>query len=311
MAETSYPTAGGGSVTDNLYERLIGGQAGDGLIGPATLPSICYADSTGRHVKLRPFRYAIVRGFLYSVGLTPLTLAIAANSSGRTRIDRVVLRLDRSHHWVRAYVHQGAPAVKPVPPALVQQESPSTFWELPVATVTVPNATSGLTASAVKNISYYLAEPPVVGPAAGRPAASPGRIFRDVDNDRVYIGSENGTYQTIYYDTGWVSMAAPSGFAVDGGFKVRLKNGWVNLVIALRYSNVTAIAKTKAVTLKSLPAIYRPSTTIYAPAFISSTHHSTHITVSTAGAVVLQPDGVNTTKHNAVVWANISYPING
>jgi hypothetical protein len=84
---------------------------------------------------------AMLRGVVY-VNDATITLAIAANASGNSRIDTVVLRYDYVAQTIRAVVRQGTPAASPVPPTLTQ--SAGTTWEIPIADVFVSNGVSSI-----------------------------------------------------------------------------------------------------------------------------------------------------------------------
>lgn len=84
---------------------------------------------------------AMVRGTVYINDAT-LAQAIAANGSGQTRIDTVVVRKDYTAQTVRVAVVQGAPAASPVPPTLTQS---AFIWEIPLANITLINGTSNIT----------------------------------------------------------------------------------------------------------------------------------------------------------------------
>lgn len=97
-----------------------------------------YGDSSGRQVKVRT-------GKLWSRGhygelTAEKTLAIAANSSGNPRVDRVVARVDFVDHLIELDVLQGTPASgSPAPPALTQDATGATAWEESLAQVAVAN----------------------------------------------------------------------------------------------------------------------------------------------------------------------------
>lgn len=95
-----------------------------------------FADSSGMQVKLHYGR-AWIQGVYYDLPSADegLPLAIAGNSSGNPRIDRVVLRLDWTANTVTPTVITGATAASPTAPALVQTFASS--WDLPLAQVRV------------------------------------------------------------------------------------------------------------------------------------------------------------------------------
>ncbi len=157
MAESSWPTvAGSRSVADNEYELMAAGYITDGVIGQWTQSSPVFADSTGRQVKIRANFTAVVAGHGYSSGSSDSTRSVTANASGSTRIDLVVLGLDRTTLEVTSYVKAGTPGAG-VPPALQRDARGLTTgkWEIPLARVTVVNGASNLAPADVTDIGWY------------------------------------------------------------------------------------------------------------------------------------------------------------
>lgn len=165
MAESSWPSVAGGRVVDDVqYEQMAVGYAADGVIGATTDSTVVYADSSGMQVKIRPNKTGLVRGRTWFSGATEFTKAIAANVSGSTRIDRVVLRLDRATWAVTVQVKQGTPGSGA--PALTQVAtgSSSGTYEVPLATVTITSGASSITAVMVTPEQRYIG-----------PSSTPGR----------------------------------------------------------------------------------------------------------------------------------------
>jgi hypothetical protein len=159
VASISYPspTYNGGSVTDLEFERLTGQQAPDGLIGTPTDLPLVYADGTGtRRVMVRANRRGLIRGFAFDSGATDIPLTLAANTSGSTRIDLIVLRLDRSTWKVTEAVVQGMPGAGA--PSVTLNTGAVGVWEMPVASVTVVNGASTLAAGTVTPLAWYLGD---------------------------------------------------------------------------------------------------------------------------------------------------------
>ncbi len=156
MAESSWPTvAGTRAVTDDQYELMCAGYTIDGIIGTHTDTTVAYGDSSGRQVKIRAGKTALVGGHGWYSGSTDVTLTIAANSSGSTRIDMVVLGLDRTTWAVNAYIVQGTPGAGI--PSLTRgaRGSGAGKWEIPIASVTVVNGASTIASTDVTNIGWY------------------------------------------------------------------------------------------------------------------------------------------------------------
>jgi hypothetical protein len=93
---------------------------------------------------------AFVQGFWYKNTAT-LDLPVANNTSGSTRIDVVVLRLDRIGNTLVLAVLQGTPGAGT--PALTQN---AVVWEMSLATLTIPTGTtSAITAGMITDIRTY------------------------------------------------------------------------------------------------------------------------------------------------------------
>lgn len=154
MAELSWPNASN-SVTRGQYETIGRVWSGDGLICALSDPQMVYGDSTGMQVKVLANRSGMVGGVGWSSGATVLTKAIAANSSGSTRIDLVVLRLTRgSVYTVSVEVVTGTPGSGT--PLATQTAGTTGNWEVPLAKVTVISGATTINAADVVDVSPVL-----------------------------------------------------------------------------------------------------------------------------------------------------------
>lgn len=118
MAQDSWPSPAHNAraVTDTEYEKIAARFSDDGVYGvPSDAAAV--AAGIGLSVDVRPGVYASVRGHAWSSGTAAVNLPVAANSSGQKRIDRVVLRLDRSDWTVRAVVKPGVAGVPGLSPS--------------------------------------------------------------------------------------------------------------------------------------------------------------------------------------------------
>ena len=80
--------------------------------------------------------YAWLEGYLYKVDEEPLPVQVDAADPALSRIDRVVIRLDKrlDHRYVKAFLLKGEPAAEPAPPALTRDEN---IFEISLAQVQV------------------------------------------------------------------------------------------------------------------------------------------------------------------------------
>jgi hypothetical protein len=264
VAEVSYPTAGGGGVTDVRYEALIGSVLPSGLIGSPALSSLVFADSSGRQVKVQPSRAAMVRGFRWESDGAGITRSIAANASGNPRIDLAVLRLNRNDFTVTFQVIQGTPAASPVAPTVTQNTGSTGVWEMPLAQITVANNATTLAAATVADVSWYLGGTDLVGTSASFPPVSPGSSFTATDVAKKYdaVGSvwqltgENGAFTSVAASTGW-----------SGNIYFRRRNGWTYFQALVTRTGADIPAATDSV-IFNVPATFRnPSGSIYLVAY--------------------------------------------
>ncbi len=246
MAESSWPTvAGGRAVTDDQYELMAAGYAVDGVIGQWTDPAPVYADSSGRQVKVRANFTALVSGHGYSSGTSDTILAVAANASGSTRIDAIVLGLNRTTQAVTSYVKTGTPGAG-VPPALTRNArgSGTGLWEIPIGQVSVANGAATLAAGTVTNIAWYsrLGTVATLSTSTLQPEATlyPFRQFTDTG---VRYESISGVWRAHPWQTAWgiiggrrytsnTTVAGPIGTTEAVG---NIQSGTINLVTDRRY----------------------------------------------------------------------------
>jgi hypothetical protein len=121
---------------------------GDGLVGNPADTALVYADGSARQVVVRASRYATVWGHVWTSGATDIILSVGANASGSTRTDLVVLELTRSSGVINVKVIAGTPGAGA--PAIT---SNSSIHQLGLATVTVTNGASVITAGQVSMVA--------------------------------------------------------------------------------------------------------------------------------------------------------------
>ncbi|WP_151484857.1 hypothetical protein [Streptomyces albicerus] len=155
MAESSWPDPAASRVVNDLqYERLVAVQHVDGLLGDPPDQALVFADGSALSVFLRASRYAQLRGHGWTSGTAQLTKTITSNTSGQTRVDLVVLGLNRSTWAVTSYVKQGTPGAGV--PALQLDTGDTGIFEIPLAEVTVLNNASVIPAGDVKVRHWYV-----------------------------------------------------------------------------------------------------------------------------------------------------------
>jgi hypothetical protein len=155
MAETSWPSPDNGrTVNDRQYEIIMAQTTDDGLLSDDTGVNLdpggiapVYGDSSGMQVKIPANIYGQVRGFGWGSGTSILTRAIAANASGSTRLDRIVLELNKTTWNVRLATVQGTPGGGL--PALTRSVTDTGVFQVHLAAVTVASGASTISAASV------------------------------------------------------------------------------------------------------------------------------------------------------------------
>ncbi|XUZ24752.1 hypothetical protein ACQVDT_07195 [Streptomyces sp. RMIT01] len=230
MAQASWPSPAhnGRAVTDAEYEQLAARYSDDGVYGTPLDPATVTA-GVGLNVVVRADVSASVRGHAWTSGSTGDTLPITPNTSGQTRTDRVVLRLDRSDWRVRAVVKDGTPGAGP--PALTQDPGDTGVWEILLVGVTVQNSAGSVT---VTRGELY------VGTRV-RPALSShrnvlpelGELAYETDTGRLSIHTGSGAWATLYEDSAEVPLGGGYSTWDDEGQAVGQRAG---SVVSLRIS---------------------------------------------------------------------------
>ncbi|NYV72993.1 hypothetical protein [Streptomyces sp. UH6] len=268
MAEASWPSPAYNdrSVTDAEYEALSARFSDDGIYGSPSDAAVVTA-AAGLNVQIAAGAQASVRGHYWTAGSTPFTLPVTSNSSGQTRYDMVVLRLDRSTWQVTAAVRQGTPGSSA--PALVRDTGGTGLWEVPLAQVTVPN---GAIAVTVQRREMYVG-------ARIRPATSsalplfPHRGEQAFETDtgrlRMWTGS---AWATVWAPTQSVTVdATVSGWATSVSSILDIATGTAHLRLGTwerTGGTVSGATDTRLPVL--IPSQYRdPTRSQYAVAYIT------------------------------------------
>lgn len=146
MAESSFPfevSAGAaGDVNEDGWTQMVRLFSATGVVGdPGSTALQPFGDSSGMVVSVRAGR-AMVRGEFYLNDATK-TISIPANSSGSTRLDRIVLEVNPTANTVTAIRSAGSTSL----PSLTQTDVGT--YQMPLAKVTVPNGAVTITSGNV------------------------------------------------------------------------------------------------------------------------------------------------------------------
>lgn len=226
MAQASWPSPehNNRAVTDAEYEQLGVDWSSDGVYGNPTHDAVVTA-GPGLNVTIRADVHASVRGRVWTSGGTDLTLPIASNVSGQTRVDRVVLRLDRSTWTIRAVVKQGTPGGGP--PTLTTGSVFGTY-EVLLANVTVLNGAQAVTVTRGERYAGHR-----IRPATSTPLTDPSPEMCDTrwetDTERLVM-HDGDTLRTIYSHTGpMVVNTAITSWSINADSVLEERNGTVHL----------------------------------------------------------------------------------
>ncbi|WP_326700196.1 hypothetical protein OG909_24680 [Streptomyces sp. NBC_01754] len=258
MAQDSWPSPehNDRAVTDSEYEVMAGRFSDDGVYGTPSDPPVVTA-GTGLTVRIRTDVTASVRGHAWTSGTTGDTLTIAPNGASSTRIDRVILRLDRSDWTVRAAVRQGTAGA--AAPPLARDPGDTGLWEILLASVTVPAAATSVT---VARSELYVG-------ARIRPALSTtlplhpelGEMVWETDTNRLRL-YDGQRLRTVYEDSGTVLVTAGvSGWSALSDSVLEKHNGTAHLRLgSFERTGGTLSSSTESRLPVLIPAAYRHPT---------------------------------------------------
>lgn len=258
MAWSSWPSTdhNSGDLDDNEYEKIAVPYLASGVIGGPADISIVYGDSSGMQVKTRGGRYVAVRGRLGSSGGTDTALAVGSNSSGSTRVDLVVARVDRADNYnITPVVKPGTPGSGP--PSTQVDVGTTGKYEIPLAEVTVINGATTITAANVKNVAWYTAPPPVAGLDANHLPPHLAGLRAWLLDSKSWVTSDGSAWRSDVTDTGWTDFTPTAGWNVGaGGCKVRARAGFASLICEV--SRVGTLAANTDSAIATLDVAYRP-----------------------------------------------------
>lgn len=307
MAQDSWPSPAHNSreVSDAEHEQLAARFSDDGVYGNPTDPAVVTA-GVGLSVNVRADVFASVRGHAWTSGTTTVNLPVTANSSGQTRADRVVLRLDRSAWTVRAVVKAGTPGGGP--PTLVTGDGFTTF-EILLANVTVLNGANAV--SVTRGERYVGARiRPTRSTANTDPNPQLGDTKWETDTKRLLL-YDGDTDRTIYSDSGEIVVNSPlTSWSNEVQSILQERNGSVHL----RLGSFQRLAGNLSGTAESrlpvvIPAKYRhPTRDQYGLAYCTGVEIGRFIVYS-AGSD--RPGQVWLTNHPAIATGDFVLPMSG
>lgn len=268
MAQESWPAPDHNdrAVTDLEYEKVAARFSDDGVYGTPADSAVVTA-GTGLSVRLRAGVYASVRGHAWTSGTDGDTLAISANIASSTRIDWVVLRLDRSTWTVRAVLVGGTAGAGA--PALTQDLGDTGVYEIPLARVTILAGASSVTVTRAEQYVGTRTRPCTSTTRNPHPVVGETCFETNTGVMRVWTGS---SWQTVFSDSGVIDVSSPlSAWTIATGSILEARNGNVHLRLGSFTRATGSLAGSTESRLPVLiPAAYRhPNRDHYAIVYVT------------------------------------------
>lgn len=252
------PTPQNQLTTDADWESFINGAGnGDGVImSPST--SLAPALNTGARTLDLAAGQCLIKGKLWSTDAT-LPTAIPA-ASGQNRIDRLVMRLNRTATtavgWINPVLIQGTPSGSPVEPALTQ--TPTGNWDIPICRWT--SASSGALTGLVDE-RFDVGKTMISGLAANMPTwLIRPTLYYQTDTRIVQLWDGSAWFPITYVPTFYTAMPAMQNSWSIGDFAKYRLTGDGDLQVAFKHLNCgTTTDGTNIWAVGSVPAAFRPA----------------------------------------------------
>jgi hypothetical protein len=242
-------------VTDLEYERLSARFSDDGVYGtPAD--SAVVTPGTGLSVNVRAGVYGSVRGHAWYSGADVATIPLSSNVSNQTRVDWIVLRLDRSNWTVRAVAKGGTPGAGA--PALTQSIGDTGVYEVPLAKATVLAGASSVSVTRAELYVGTRTRPCTSTTRNPNPVVGESCFETNTGVMRIWTGED---WRAVFDDSGTVVVNAPlSAWDIAADSVLEKRNGNVHLRLG-DFVRASSAALTGPVRLPVLiPAAYQHPT---------------------------------------------------
>jgi len=152
MTKTYFPfdSGSGANVIEDQWSKMARLFCPTGVVKGKLNQLEPFADNSGLNTKVKSGQ-AFLEGFFFESDAEE-TLSIATAHPTLARIDRVIVRLDRTNNLIDLAVLTGTPNASPTVPALTQS---STTWEIPLARVAVAAGDTAIAAGDVTDERGY------------------------------------------------------------------------------------------------------------------------------------------------------------
>lgn len=255
--DDAYPTSASTLSTMAEWEEFFTGFSADGVI-PGFLNELVPSLNAGARTAVIGTGAAQIRGFHVKNPSSTATAIPAADA--QNRIDRLVLRLDRSAvaagDWITPVVIEGTPSASPQPPALVQ--TPDGYYDIPIARWT--SASNG-SLSGLVDERVFAAASPVEFRSDARPPATLRRYGFERNTGRVMY-ADGTTWRTVWEDlTAQATLTPTSNWRADGTCQVsRSSSGLIEVTLNLiRINTAFHGATAEGSPLANVPDPFRPT----------------------------------------------------
>jgi hypothetical protein len=240
---------------------------------------------------------AMVRGFYVNGGSSVSTSIPAAST--QNRIDRLVLRLDRTAsaagNWILPVVIAGTPSASPQLPALATSltgayDTPICHW------LSGSNGSLGT----IVDDRVFMGQQTLAFKSTGRPPATVIGLGIETDTGKI-LQSDGSAWNVVYEDTGWVTVPLLGHWGAGGfALQVRRKNGLCCLRgDALRTTDDLPLSNTDN-NVGALPAGMIPAGTHNYGVMTSAAHIARVQLQQTSGAVAIVDQDAVISKGQAV-----------
>lgn len=283
MAETSGPFDGT-DLAEADWELMLA-HAINGVTGTPG-GSQLFASATGTRGVAITAGSALVRGHWYKSDAT-VTVTSGSNGASASRIDRAVLRLNRSANTIVQAVIAGT-AGSGLPPTPADG---GTTTEIPIWRWTIaPSATS---VTSITDERPWLGSLVVPCTSTNRPfSAGNGQIGREMDTGRLIVWT-GSAWQNVVDDTGWVTLsingAQAAAWSANTVCRARKINGVVHIRVALKRWSTSGLSTSDSDGSIPLivPAQFRPTVTEFGSG--SQVRSPVFMQVETSGNLRLFP----------------------
>lgn len=210
MTKSYYPfdSGAGANVIEAQWAKMARLFCPSGVVYGQLNQLEAFADNTGMNVKVKSGQ-AFVEGFFFESDAQE-TLNLSAADPTNPRIDRVIVRLDRTANTIDLAILTGTPAGSPSAPALTQT---ATTWEISLARIAVAASDTSIAAGDVTDergftVNWEAPNIPVTIRKTADESVSLSTTLQD-DNLLLFTATASGRYLVEFYLLIYTEDATP------------------------------------------------------------------------------------------------------